>query len=104
MPFGIDGQLGSGYITKMVQPERAVECYRQRLKWGTDAKGLKRVGLALALMAVGDLENALSTAEVVIDDPAFTRNPYIKSFADLAYCSALIPTDPGRRWRYCAEV
>lgn len=93
MPFGIDGQLGSGYIT-FGQPERAVECYRQQLECGTDAKGLKRVGLALALMALGDLESALSTVEVVIDDPVLTRNPYIKSFAALAYSSALINTQP----------
>ena len=95
MPFGIDGQLGSGYIT-FGQPQRAVDCYRLRLECGPDTKGLKRVGLALALMAVGELESALSTVEVVINDPAATRNPYVKSFADLAYCSALIHTDPAK--------
>lgn len=95
MPLGIGGQLGSGYIT-FGQPQRAVECFRLQLESGTDVKGLKRVGLALALMALGDLEGALSTVEPVIDDPSVARNPYAKSFADLAYSSALIHTDPAK--------
>jgi tetratricopeptide (TPR) repeat protein len=95
MPFGTDGLLGAGYMV-CGQPARAVDYYRMRIESGTDAKALNGVGLSLALMAVGDRDGALSAVEGLIDNPEVTRNPYALSFAQLAYSSALIETDPGR--------
>ncbi len=95
MPFGIEGLLGAGYMVSG-QPGRAVECYRQRLASGTDAKGLNRVGLTLALAAVGDPEGAISIVEGVIDDPGLRCNPYVLSFAQMAYAAVLVGTDSHR--------
>jgi len=109
MPLGIDGQLGSGFITSG-QSHRAVECYRLRLECGTDDKALKRVGLSLALMSLGDVDGALSVIEEAINNSDVTRNPYVQSFAYLAYSSALIHTDPAealdvlRRGREVAQL
>lgn len=95
MPFGIDGLLGAGYMIGG-QPDRAVHCYRLRLACGTDSRGTNRVGLTLALLAAGDGDEALSVVEGVINDPELSRNPYLLSFAQMAYGAALVGTDPDR--------
>ena len=95
MPFGMDGLLGAGYLVSG-QAARAVDCYRLRLACGADSKGLNRVGLALALAAVGDADGALAAVEGVIGDPGLRRNPYVLSFAQMAHTAVLVGIDPVR--------
>ena len=95
VPYGIQGWLGSAYLA-IGQPERTVEWGRAQLARGRDTHTLTRAALVQALMIAGSPDEALAAATGLIDAAEATHNPYVLSFALLAYGFAFRDADPDR--------
>ena len=95
MPFGFEGLLGGAYMT-VGQPEKYVEMVPCVPARGRDTHGITRAGLVFALMWTGSGDEAMAAADGLIEAAEATRNPWVLSFALLAYGFAFGDTDPVR--------
>ena len=95
VPFGIEGWLGSAYQI-VGQHERSVEWCRTQIAFGRDTHTLTRTCLVLALPLGGSRDEAMAEATGLIVAAEATRNPYVLSFALLAYGVAFFDADPDR--------
>ena len=93
VPFGIEGVLGSAYLT-IGQPERCVECCRTQLARGRDTHRITRACLTIALAMTGSGEEARAAANGLIDAGEATPNPFVLSFALWAHGYAFRDADP----------
>ena len=87
--------LGSAYLS-IGQPERSVEWCRAQLARGRDTHTFTRAALVLALMIAGSPDEAMAAATGLIDAAEATHNPYVLSYALLAYGFAFRDADPDR--------
>jgi tetratricopeptide (TPR) repeat protein len=94
-PFGVEVWLGAVY-SAIGEPERWVAFFRDLLARGRDTHELARACLVVALTNAGRPEEALSVATGLIDAAEATHNPYVVSFALLAYGMACSAEDPLR--------
>ena len=94
VPYGIQSWLGAAYVY-IGQPERAVEWCRTQLQGSPDTL-LTRIALVLALTIAGSPEEAMAAAHGLIEDAEATRNPWMLSYALLAYGTAFRDADPDR--------
>jgi predicted ATPase len=94
-PFGLEGLLGP-VLLEVDQPDRWVEWCRARLAPRHDSRVFIRVCLVQALVLTGSSEEAMVAANGVIEAAEATRNPYMLSFALLAWGFAFRDADPLR--------
>ena len=95
VPYGIEGWVGGAYVY-IGQPERCVEWCRAQLARGRDTHTLTRAALVIALKIAGSEDEAMAATKGLIDAAEATRNPYVLSFALLAYGTAFRDADPDR--------
>jgi predicted ATPase/class 3 adenylate cyclase len=95
LPYGIGGLLGNSYQF-IGQPERAVEWYRAQLARGRDTHTFTRGSLVLCLAIAGSFDEAMAATTGLIDDAEVTCNPFVLSYALLAYGFAFRDADPDR--------
>ncbi len=93
VPFGIEGVIGTAYLTNG-QPERCVQWCRTQLAGGRDTHTLTRACLTIALAMVGSGEEAQAAANGLIDAAQATSNPYALSLALWAHGYAFRDADP----------
>jgi tetratricopeptide (TPR) repeat protein len=93
VPFGIEGVLGTAYLT-IGQPERCVEWCRTQLARGRDTHRITGACLTIALAMAGSGEDARAAANGLIDAGEATPNPFVLSFALWAHGYALRDADP----------
>jgi tetratricopeptide (TPR) repeat protein len=93
--YGAEGWLGGAHITAG-QPERYVEWCRARLARGSDTPAQTTACLVMGLTLAGRRDEAIAAASGLIDAAEATGNPYVLSFALLAYGMAFRDTDPDR--------
>jgi predicted ATPase len=93
VPFGIEGVLGTAYLT-IGQPERCVEWCRTQLARGRDTHRITRACLTIALAMAGSGEDARAAANGLIDAAEATPNPYVLSLALWAHGYAFRDADP----------
>ena len=93
VPFGIEGFLGTAYLTSG-QPERCVEWCRTQLARARDTHRITRACLTIALAMAGSGEDARAAANGLIDATEATPNPYVLSLALWAHGYALRDADP----------
>jgi predicted ATPase len=93
--YGAEGWLGGAHLTAG-QPERYVEWCRARLARGSDTPAQTTACLVMGLTIAGRRDEAMTAASGVIDAAEATGNPYVLSFALLAYGMAFRDTDPDR--------
>jgi hypothetical protein len=93
VPFGAEAWLGGAYLA-VGQPERWVEFCRAQLQRRRDATVHIRAGLVLALDLAGSGEEAMVVADGLIEAAEATGNPYLLSWALLAYGFAFHEADP----------
>jgi predicted ATPase/class 3 adenylate cyclase len=87
--------LGGAYVA-VGQPERWIERCRARLARGLDTNVVTRTSLVIALMAAGSADEAMAVANGLIDAAEVSDNPFVLSFALLAYGWAVYDADPVR--------
>jgi predicted ATPase len=90
-----EGCLGSAYLY-IGQPERYVEVLRAQLARGHDTNTLTRTFLVVGLAGAGSIDEAILATNGLIDAAEATRNPYVLTYALLAYGFAFRDADPGR--------
>ena len=73
-----------------------VEWCRAQLARGRDTHTLTRAALGVALRIAGCGDDAMAAANGLIESAEATRNPFVLSFAILAYGFAFRDTDPDR--------
>jgi predicted ATPase len=95
VPFGMQVWLSSAYL-HTGQVERALDWCRAQLARGRDTHALIRAGLVFALTMAGSGDDAMAVANGLIDAVEATDNPYVVSFALLAYGFAFREADPER--------
>jgi hypothetical protein len=95
VPFGKEGWLGFVYLV-IGQSERCVEWCRAQLARGRDTHTLSRALLVLALTAAGAGEEVRAAANGLIDAAEATQNPWVLSYALIAYGMAFRDADPAR--------
>jgi predicted ATPase len=95
VPYGIQGWLVGAYLA-IDQTERMVEWCRAQLARGRDKHAISWAALVFALSVVGSPDEAMATATGLIEAAEETRNPYMLSFALLAYGYVVREADPIR--------
>ena len=95
LPYGLQSWLLGAYVY-IGQPERGVEWCRTQLARSPDTPVITRLALVLALTHAGSPEEAMAAAHGLIEDAEVTRNPWIISYALLAYGFACRDADPDR--------
>ena len=95
VPFGFEGLLGAAYLS-IGQPERWVEWCRAQLARGRDTHTFARACLVVALTIAGRGDEARAAADGLIDAAEATRNPFVLSYALIAYGFAFRNADPDR--------
>jgi predicted ATPase len=95
VPFGIDGLIGSVYLT-IGEPERYIEASRAQLARGRGAHPIARASLVLALAAAGSHDEALSAATGLIEAAEASGNPSALTLALLAHGYVFREADPLR--------
>ena len=93
LPYGVEGFLGSVYLA-IGQPERLVELCRTQLARRRDTHVHLRAYLVVALSLAGSVEEAMDSADGLIEAAEATGNPHVLSFALFAYGAAFRETDP----------
>jgi predicted ATPase len=94
VPYGAEG-LGGAYVAAG-QLERWVEWCRARLARGSDTPAQTTGCLVIGLTIGGRLDEAMAAASDLVEAAEATGNPYVLSFALLAYGLAFRDTDPDR--------
>jgi hypothetical protein len=87
--------LGSAYLF-VGQPERYVELCRAQLTRTGDANTFARVNLVSALAICGATDEAMATANGLIDAAEASGNPWVLTYALLVCGHAFRDTDPDR--------
>ena len=91
VPYVSESALGGAYPA-VGQPERMIRWCRAQL--ARDTNTLTRTGLVVALAVTGSTDEAMATATGLIDAAEATGNPYVLSWALLAYGLAMRDADP----------
>jgi predicted ATPase/class 3 adenylate cyclase len=86
----------SAIYTNIGQPDRSIEWCRNELASNPDAHVNTKAGMALAMIVKGSHEEAIATAEGLIEEAEATRNPHAIAFALYAYGLAHADADPAR--------
>ncbi len=108
VPFGIDSLLCAPYVYAG-QPEPTAEWCRGRVQSGRDTHTMSRIGLIISLAVARSHEEAIDATEGLIEAAEATRNPWVLSYALLAFGIALSFADPvaaleaARRGRQVAQ-
>ena len=87
--------LGSAYLF-VGQPERYVELCRAQLTRSGDTNTFARANLVLALTISGSTDEAMATANGLIDAAEASGNPWVLAYTLLACGSAFRDADPDR--------
>jgi predicted ATPase/class 3 adenylate cyclase len=87
--------LGSAYLF-VGQPERYVELCRAQLTRSGDTNTMARANLVMALAVSGSTDEAMVTANGVIEAAETTGNPWVLAYTLLACGYAFRDTDPDR--------
>ena len=95
VPFGMELALANPYLA-IGEPDRAVEWCRARLARRRDAHPILTAQLVTTLTIAGCEDQAMASADGLIDAAEATRNPFALSLALLAYGFAWRNADPGR--------
>ncbi|MFZ0903573.1 MAG: adenylate/guanylate cyclase domain-containing protein [Mycobacterium sp.] len=93
LPYGIEGVLGLVYLA-IGQPERLAELCRAQLAHGRDTHTFIRAWLVLALTIAGCGDEAMDSADGLIEAAEATGNPQLLSWALGAYGLAFRDADP----------
>jgi predicted ATPase len=93
LPYGIEGVLGLVYLA-IGQPERLAELCRAQLARGCDTHTFIRAWLVLALTIAGCGDEAMDSADGLIEAAEATGNPQLLSWALGAYGLAFRDADP----------
>jgi predicted ATPase len=93
LPGGFEGVLGAVYLA-IGQPERMVEWCRAQLARRRDTPVAIRANLVYALALAGSGEEAMDSADGLIEAAETTGNPSVLAFALGAYGSAFHDADP----------
>jgi predicted ATPase len=94
VPHGAEGYLGSAYVA-VGQPERWIRWCHAQLARGLDTPHIT-ANLVIALSITGSADEALAAANGLIDAAEATGNPFVLSWALVAYGLAVHHADPGR--------
>ncbi len=92
--FG-EAWLGSAYLF-VGQPERYVELCRAQLTRSGDTNAMARANLVFALAASGSTDEAMLSANGLIEAAEATANPWVLSYTLFAFGYAIRDADPGR--------
>jgi hypothetical protein len=92
--------LGAAYASKG-RPELAVEFCRNIIAQSSDPHTSIRVLLTMALTVAAAHEEAEAACDGLLADAEATRNPYVMSFAFLAYGFAYLDADPVVAYEAC---
>jgi predicted ATPase len=95
VPYGLAGALGVVYMA-IGQPKRCVEWCRAQLPRGGDSLTVTRASLVVALAIAGAGDEAMASADGLIEAAEATHNPYALTFALYAYGCAFRVADPVR--------
>jgi predicted ATPase len=95
VPYGAEGYLGGAY-NAVGQPERWIQWCRAQLARGRDTHASTTANLVVALSITGSADDAMATANGLIDAAEATGNPFALSWALLAYGLAVHDADPVR--------
>jgi predicted ATPase len=95
MPTGFEIWLG-GVFNMIGQAERTVEWSRAMLARLPDPYALASSGLVIALVRIGEMEEAIAVAEQLVDAVDSMPNPWARSYALLMYGMACCDADPHR--------
>jgi hypothetical protein len=95
VPYAAEGYVGAAYIG-VGQPERWIQWCRAQLARGRDNNTVTTACLLTGLTAAGSTDDAMVAADGLIDAAEATGNPYVLSFALLAYGWASHDADPVR--------
>jgi predicted ATPase len=95
LPYGAEGFVGGAFAV-VGRPERWIEWCRAALTRGSDTYAYTKACLLVGLTIAGDNENAMDEADDLLEAAEATDNPYVLSFALLAYGMAFHDTDPVR--------
>ncbi len=85
-----------GAYVAVGQPERWIRWCRAQLARGLDNNAVTRAGLVIALSITGSDDDAMAAANGLIDAAEATGNPYVLSWALIAYGLAVHDADPIR--------
>jgi predicted ATPase len=94
-PHGAEGWVGGTYIL-IGQPERWAELCRAQLERRRDTPVNLRASLVFALVIAGSDEEAMAATDDLIEGAEASANPFMLSFALLAYGFAWRNADPVR--------
>jgi len=92
-PFGLDGLLGGVYLLKG-QHERCFEWYRAYLEASHDDRTPARSVLVFGQVSAGLRDEAMATANGLVEAAEAGGNPWELSYALLAYGFAILDADP----------
>lgn len=92
VPFGLDGLFGGVYLVTG-DYGRCAELCRAHIAAGRDPH-IAWPTLVMALVTAGSLEEARATANGLVDAAEITGNPWVQSYALLAYGFAFADADP----------
>ena len=95
VPYGVEGIVGAAYVA-IGQPERWVGASRTQLAGGPDTSPYTTACLVIALSVTGFVDDAMAAANGLIDAAEATGNPFVLSWALMAYSMAVHDADPVR--------
>jgi hypothetical protein len=95
VPHFAEGLVGAAYVG-VGQPERWIQSCRAQLARGLGNNTVTRASLVIALAITGSADDALATANGLIDAAEVTGNPFVLSWALVASGLAVHDADPGR--------
>jgi predicted ATPase/class 3 adenylate cyclase len=95
VPYGAEGFLGGAHVTAG-KPEKWLEWCRTRLARGSDTPAQTTACLVIGLTIARRIDEAMAAASGLIEAAETTGNPYVHSFALLAYGLAFRDTHPDR--------
>jgi hypothetical protein len=93
LPHGIEAWLGTVYLT-IGQPERLAELCRAQIARRRDTHVHIRAWLVVALAVAGSVEEAMDSADGLIEAAEATGNPHMLATALAAYGVAFRDADP----------
>ena len=95
VPFGAEGWMGTAYLASG-QRARWAEWCRTQIARGRDTHTITWASLVFALVTEGSADEAMASADGLVEAAEAIRNPYALSFALTADGFAFRNTDPTR--------
>ena len=92
VPYVAESAVGGAYVA-VGQPERMIRWCRIQLARGRDADTLTKAALVVGLAVTGSTDDAMAAANGLIGAAEATGNPYMLSWALLAYGLAMRDAD-----------